>query len=177
MSLIRCLGSIKLPATYRTFFNYEADMYKRKRLYDPSLENDWIETHFLPAEFERGHRTHELRGHEFKTPIPAMCEKMTALLAKLYKGKQSHVGMTLVSTEMHSHQFIEQNATVLLIPYHVSKCHYLRVEDEERQLKANHIYAFSQLRSHGLIYRGPREEHSGSTPCSALSVSFKKLRI
>lgn len=175
MPLIRCLGAIKLPATYRTFFNYEADLYKRKRLYDPALGNEWLETAFSSAEVEQLDRIHEIRGHTFKTVIPTECEKLAKILSKFYKGRQSHVGMTLVSTDMHTNLGIGQNATVLLIPYHVSNCHYLRVEDEERQLKANHIYAFNQLRSHGVIYKGPREEHLGSSPCSALSVSFKKL--
>ena len=177
MSLIRCLGPLKMPATYRSFFNQEADIYRRKRLYDPSMTNPWEQNHFLPDGFDSSTKSHELRGHIFKTKVPVQCEKLTARLAELFKGKQSHVGMTLVSTPIHADRFIEQNATVLFIPFQVSKCHFLQVEDEVRQLKANHIYAFSQLRPHGLIYQGPREENSGSTPCSALSVSFKKLRI
>lgn len=177
MPLIRCLGPLKMPATYRSFFNQEADIYRRKRLYNPSMDNPWEQNHFLPEAFDQQDKIHEIRGHQFAHRIPAQCDKLTAKLAELFKGKQSHVGMTLVSTPTHADRFIEQNATVLFIPFHVSKCHILRVEDEERQLKANHIYAFSQMRPHSLIYRGPREEHSGSTPCSALSVSFKKLRI
>lgn len=177
MSLIRCLGPIKLPATYRSFFTQEADTYRRKRLYDPSMDNAWEQSQFLPEAFERWSTSHVIRGHNFSTQVPVQCEKLTAKLAQIFKGKQSHVGMTLVSTPKHADRFIEQNATVLFIPFHVSKCHILQVEDEERQLKANHIYAFSQFRSHALIYRGPREESSESPPCSALSVSFKKLRI
>lgn len=177
MSLIRCLGPLKMSATYRSFFNQEAEIYRRKRLYDPSLSNPWEQNHFMPEAFAPQSVIHEIRGHQFSTKIPTQCEKLTAELAGFFKGKQSHVGMTLVSTPTHSDRFIEQNATVLFIPFRVSKCHILQVEDEERQLKANHIYAFSQLRPHALIYRGPRDEHSGSTPCSALSVSFQKLRI
>lgn len=177
MSLIRCLGPVRLPASYRKHLNYEADTYRRKRLYEPDAPNEWVQDFILPAAFECNGKTHEIRGHRFPVTMPIQCEKLTAHLRKLYKGKQSHTAMTLVSTEVHSDKFNEQNATLLFIPYKVSNCHILQVEDEKRQLKANHIYAFSQFRPHALLYEGNRPENSESSPCSALVVSFKKLRI
>lgn len=177
MSLIRCLGRISLPATYRHFLDREADLYRRKRLYDPSSENewvqDWVRHEGQPEDFIKNH---VIRGAKFPVKIPKVCTELEARLAKLYKGKQTHTAMTVVSTPFHTDDFDNQNATVLLIPHKVSDCHYLIVEGEERQLKAGHIYAFSQFRSHSLVYANPRGESSATPPCSVMSISFEKFR-
>jgi hypothetical protein len=175
MSLIRCLGPVRLPASYRNYLAREADIYRRKRLYDPGQPNEWVQDFILPKSYEGNGKTHILRGRQFPISIPAKCENLTKSLQRWYKGNQNHTAMTLVSTQMHQDHFSDQNATVLFIPHRASTCHYLHVEDEKLQIKPNHIYAFSQFRLHALVYEGPKPEDSGSTPCSALFVSFNKL--
>jgi hypothetical protein len=176
MSLIRCLGRITLPASYKTFMRREVDYYNMQRLYDPAYGNPWIQEWIAneghPEAWKAPLKTHTVRGMNFSIEKPRACPALEAKLAKLFKGEQVHVSMTLMSVGEHDDNYDDQLATTLLIPAQVSPCHYLVVDGEERQLKANHIYAFSQLRKHELQYR--KKETNTSKPASILAVSFKK---
>ncbi|MBI6882504.1 hypothetical protein [Pseudomonas putida] len=173
MPLIRCLGKVSLPPSYRKFLSREAELYRRKRHYNPEDDNVWIQD-LMHVQDEQV-KTHMIRGSRFESKLPAQCARLTSQLGNIYKGRQLHVAMTLVSSPFHRDEFTEQNATILFIPYQVSPRHLLIVDGEERQLKANHIYAFSQFRRHSLAYDSPLGESSDSKPCSAISVSFLKL--
>jgi hypothetical protein len=176
MSFIRCLGRISLPATYKTFLSRELDVYNMQRLYDRDYGNpwlqDWIANEKHPDAWKVPAKNHNIRGTHFAVEKPRTCPHFEAKLAKLFKGEQIHVAMTLLSTPEHADNYDDQLATTLIIPMQVSPCHYLVVDGEERQLKANQIYAFSQLRKHELQYR--KKETSTSKPASILAVSFKR---
>ena len=176
MSLIRCLGRISLPASYKTFMRRELDVYNMQRLYDEEFGNpwnqDWLANEKHPSAWKVPVKTHNIRGTNFAVEKPYTCPVFEAKLAKLFQGEQIHIAMTLLKTPEHSDTYDDQLATTLIIPLQVSPCHFLVVDGEERQLKANQIYAFSQLREHELQYR--KKETSTSKPATILSVSFKR---
>jgi hypothetical protein len=170
------MGRISLPASYKTFMRRELDVYNMQRLYDEEFGNpwnqDWIANEKHPNAWKVPVKNHSIRGTNFVIEKPFTCPAFEAKLAKLFQGEQIHIAMTLLKTPVHADNYEDQLATTLIIPLQVSPCHYLVVDGEERQLKANQIYAFSQLRNHELQYR--KKETSTSKPASILTVSFKR---
>jgi hypothetical protein len=186
MSLIRCLGPLKLPLAYRRFMKAELKMYREKRIHSDNPVNEWEQDALDPewackeqgdyyrALFSKEHYVTE-DGPCIEIPKPAKCRALETRLGQIYQGRQTHVLMTLVSTELHRDLYDEQVDTTLLIPYEVSPLHLLHVDGEERALLPNHLYAFNQKREHALLYGTETiDENLGSRPASFLSVSFSK---
>ncbi|WP_338924421.1 hypothetical protein V0M98_32930 (plasmid) [Pseudomonas silesiensis] len=186
MALIRCLGKIQLPLAYRRYMRAELKMYRDKRIHSDNPFNEWDQDILEPEcgikegsalyrqNFVKRHWLQE-DGPVIELPKPAKCPLLEARMGQFFQGRQTHVAMTLVSTIDHRDLFDDQLDTTLLIPYEVSPLHLLWVEDEERVLLPNHIYAFSQKREHALLYGTENiAESLGSRPASLLSVSFSK---
>jgi hypothetical protein len=176
MSLIRCLGKITLPLAYRRYLKDEVEHFKRSRQNFGS--QDWAQE-FLTVPSDGGHAYHSnqvryIGDDRIEVIKPYRCQKLEAVLAKFGKGRQQHCCMTLIETVLHSDDARDVKDISLFIPYQVSPCHYLTVEDEERKLIPGHIYAFNQRREHALRYRSEYGSWSGSKPCSALSVCFER---
>ncbi len=104
-------------------------------------------------------------------------QALTRRLAQIFKGEQTHYCMTLSTTDIHRDDFGDQIATVLIIPYKTSSRHALKVEDEVRLLKNNHIYAFNQRLDHALIYSDEDTAISQMRPCSLLNIGFRKTNL
>jgi hypothetical protein len=100
-------------------------------------------------------------------------------LSEINSAKQGHSIMSLVSCDYHNDDFDDQKATALIIPYKVSRCHFLEVEGERHSLKPMHIYAFNQLREHRLAYvtRDDYGETMQSMVASLLNVCFFKKGV
>lgn len=175
MSFIRCLGSIKLPRAYRLFMDMEVDDFKRKRLENFNPEKFDQERVFDRTDLPyQNNPFKNYYGKEGRRTVakPEKCRKLESALAEFNAGKQIHTCMTVVSMGEHADELEGELATALIIPYQVSEHHYLWVEGEQRQLLANHIYAFNQTREHALLYTSERGLLSTSKPCSLLNVSF-----
>jgi hypothetical protein len=176
MSLIRCLGQIKLPSAYRIFMDLEVDDFKRKRRenFDPEKfdQSRVFDRTDLPYQNDAFKTYHGKEGRR-TVAKPEKCRNLEASLAAINAGKQIHTCMTVVSMSEHADDEITgEKSTVLIIPYQVSEHHYLWVEGEKRQLLANHIYAFNQTRVHALLYCSQKGLSRSSKPCSLLNVSF-----
>lgn len=186
MSLIRCLGPLRLPLAYRRFMKAELKMYREKRTHSDDPFNVWEQDALEPAwenrqegeyfsnDFTKEHYITE-DGPCIEIPKPAKCPALEAILGQFYQGRQTHVLMTLVSTDLHRDLYDEQLDTSLIIPYELSPLHLLHVDGEESVLLPHHLYAFNQKREHALLYGTETiDENLGSRPASFLSVSFSK---
>ena len=178
MSLIRCLGPIKLPQTYRRFMRLEVEAFKYRRANRFDLEYFAQERVVDPLEDAwRNPRYRTYYEGEKVTNIlkPTMCSKLKAALSKILRGKQNHLCFTAVSMDDHADEALGEHQTVILIPYQVSEHHHLKVCNEVRQLLPNHMYAFNQTRQHSLLHLGTHGAGRASKPCSILSVSFEPI--
>lgn len=176
MSLIRCLGKIILPLSYRHYMRDEVEYYKRLRK-ESGMER-WTQE-FLTAPSDSGHAYHndQVRyiGKDIvKVNKPHRCPKLEALLAQFGSGQQQHCCMTLVEAPAHDDDALDVKDIALLIPYQVSPLHFLTVEDDHRQLLPGHIYAFNQRREHSLLYCSENGVSGASRPCSLLNVCFER---
>lgn len=176
MALIRCLGKITLPLAYRRYLRDEVEHFKSNRKKFGS--SDWAQE-FLTKPGDAGHDYHNKQVRYIGDDVvmvvkPQRCPTLEAVLAEFGQGRQQHCCMTLVETMLHADDAIDVKEISLFIPYQVSPCHYLRVEDEEMQLLPGRIYAFNQRREHKLHYRSEYGSWGGSKPCSALSVCFER---
>jgi hypothetical protein len=154
----------------------EIEHFKRTRKKFGS--NEWAQEFLsVPTDDEHAYHSNQARylGDERVEVVkPSRCQKLEAVLAVFGQGRQQHCCMTLVETVLHADDAIDVKDISLFIPYRVSPRHYLRVEDEERQLRPGHIYAFNQRREHKLHYQSEYGSWAGSKPCSALSVCFER---
>lgn len=179
MSLIRCLGPIRLPSSYRQYMREEASHFKRKNAGDCHLQFD---QELLPDPLFEGYeqllsKTHHFRdGEVIQVAKPLVCPRLTKKLAAFFGGRQQHLFMASVEMAMHTDRRDDDiNSTVLLIPYQASHLHYLQVEDQRRQLLPNRIYAFNHYRQHSLVYDCEFGSSSSSKPLSVLKVRFERI--
>jgi hypothetical protein len=179
MPLIRCLGPIRLPSSYRQYMRVEAGHFKRRNAYDCHLQFD---QELLPDPSYEDYehlvsRTHHFRnGEVVQVAKPLVCPRLTKRLAAFYGGRQHHLVMASVEMSAHTDQRDDQiNSTVLLIPHQASHLHFLQVEDERRQLLPNRIYAFNHYREHALVYDCEFGSSSSSKPLSVLKVRFDRM--
>lgn len=183
MSLIRCLGPITLPLSYRKFMRRELDLYNRKVILKPGYDT-WHQDIVLSKyenSFISGYgpvKDHWFKNLRLTNEKPLLSSSLSKRLGQIFKGEQTHVCMTLNACLDHEDDFDDLIDTALIIPYKTSSRHALIVENECRLLKNNHIYAFNQKLTHRLDYmnREDGEESTASAPCSLLSISFRKLR-
>jgi hypothetical protein len=176
MALIRCLGKITLPLAYRQYMKREVEAFKTVR--KAGGLSRWVQE-FLTVPGEPSHDyyndPHRFVSEDGSVSVkPFRSQRLEAQLAHFSTGAQQHCCMTLEETSLHSDDAIDVKEIALLIPYQVSHCHYLTVEDEKRQLLPGHIYAFNQLREHSLLYQSEFGVWSGSKPCSILNVCFER---
>jgi hypothetical protein len=175
MSFIRCLGPVTLPLDYRRFMRMEVEHFKRKRLErgdpewfsqdrivdpnDPHTQNPRMKTYYHPT-------------GPVSVVKPVQCQTLESVLSEFNAGRQIHTVITVASMGAHDDDLGGELPTALIIPYQVSEHHYLWVEGEQRQLLANHVYAFNQSRSHALLYMTKRQPGLYGKPCSLLNVCF-----
>lgn len=139
-----------------------------------------LDQQFLPeAQNENGfevfERHHHFNGEVVEVRKPLVCLNLVGKLSAIFPGHQHHVCMTMADVQMHRDRGDPSLlSTVLLIPFQASHLHILRVEDEQRQLKPNMIYAFSNQREHGLIYDNDYGTTVHSKPFSVLHVGFQR---
>jgi len=189
MALIRCYGKIRLPKAYRDFLRVENEIYRKLRRegggYLDTWWQDYIEPNSVRELYREGSfdwklhftKSHYLKGDDdpLVNPLPTRCQAFEDRLSEIFVGRQFHTVMTTVTTPMHRDNFSDQIETAIVIPYMVSPQHRLVVEDEERVLLPNHIYAFNQWREHKLAYGSDGEDGTTrSRPASLLSIGFSR---
>lgn len=179
MSLIRCLGPISLPASYRQYMREDARYFKRKIAGHSHIQ--FQEELFPDRDFE-GHEEILLSTHHFpdgdvvEVNKPYVCQKLVNKLSAFFGGRQHHLCMTLVDIDTHTDRRDDEiNSTVLLIPFQASHLHYLEVEDQRQQLLPNRIYAFNHYRLHSLVYDSDFGSNPSSKPLSVLKVRFERM--
>lgn len=175
MSLIRCLGRVALPLSYRRFMARELQEYKSLR--KSRLDSDLFTQERVHDPLDLYVHNHSAKRYEDDPRIivqkPVICPKLVLQLGAFLSGSQIHTCMTAVHMGLHrDDDAIGEHPTAMVIPYSLSDLHYLMVEDEVRQLIPGHVYAFNQRREHGLQYRGATGPRMSSKPCSILNVSF-----
>lgn len=179
MTLIRCLGPISLPPSYREYMREEIGHFKRKKTEGSSiqLDEELLPDRALPRHEELLKRRHLFKnGDIVQVNKPYVCERLVNRLSVLFGGRQHHVCMTLVDFDVHTDARDDDYlSTVLLIPLQASHLHFLQVEDERRQLLPSRIYAFNHYRLHSLVYDSDVGTTAQSKPCSFIKVRFERL--
>lgn len=175
MSLIRCLGPVKLPRSYRSWMNKEVELYRRKReiYYTNPFAQQYVPN---PAseryDYYRTYR-HEIGGEAIIVTAPDISQDLINRFKGVCRQPQSHLYMTLVEVEMHRDDDTFLMDRSILVIHEASPLHFLRVEDEHRQLMPGMAYTFNQKREHGLVYNDECGSTSRSKPLSAINISFE----
>ncbi len=177
MALIKHLGRVSIPRAYSTFFHSERKHFAAER--ENAKSAPWLQYLFKPSHMRNHNEDYflEVQGLEGPEmlPVPELCPRLARRMAEHFKGWQTHVGMTLVSTEMHVDLYPEDIQTVIIIPVIISKHHKLVVESESKALIPGHAYSFNQTREHALAYGDENHlENQRSKASSLITVSFRK---
>jgi hypothetical protein len=143
MSLVRCLGPLRLPRSYTQFMR--ADLEHCKAMRTKGVYGDEWNQYPLGDDAEEDWRS----GLIIPGRDAALFHKK---LSGIISGPQFHSIMSLVSCVEHTDNDDDFKQTSFLIPYRIGPCHFLEVEGERHSMKPMHIYAFNQLRPHRLVY-------------------------
>lgn len=178
MSLIRCLGPIRLPKTYRTWMQAEIDLFRRSRQERP---RDIFAQQFAPKPGEKMYQFRKRVRHQFKDDdvileIPDHSAVLDQKLSSVCALPQQHQCLTLVEVDMHQDLDGWLMNRCVLVVYQASHLHFLRVEDEKRQMIPGMAYTFNQKREHALIYNHELGSCGLSKPFSAMNISFQSPR-
>ncbi|MHD0644003.1 hypothetical protein ACYPKM_00035 [Pseudomonas aeruginosa] len=175
MSLIRCLGPVKIPLAYRKFLRHQLNLFEGEYASTARALKGWMQACLYPAYDPMNTDTFQVTipldlDDCLAVQKPLRSPRLTQELSRFCSGRQEHNLMTLVETDEHADTedgFRAQYDQAIVIPVRLDPSHRFEIEGKSRQIEVGMMYSFNQKKLHRLYIDDDTIPFNGGHPAPA----------